>query len=100
MEDDYILKTAIYIFVSDRFYDLIYSCFGMRFIIHPKENGHNKPHIHIKYQDFEIVMNIINGETLAGNIPNSKYKIAKEWVVNNKEYLLMKLDDLVKGVKV
>ncbi len=31
----------------------------------PKE--HNPPHIHVYYQDFKGVINILNGEMLEGN---------------------------------
>lgn len=49
--DYYWLKFFIYVFEDDKYFNLLYSKFGIRIIIHPKENGHNTPHIHIQYQN-------------------------------------------------
>lgn len=81
------LKWLIYWFEEDKYYNLLYSSFGIKIILHTKENGHNIPHIHVQYQGEEVVLNIDNGEIIAGNIPKSKYKIAKQWVKDNREYI-------------
>lgn len=98
MNDYYFLKYAIYIFESDRFFDLIYSKFGMKFIIHTKENGHNSHHVHIKYQNYEVVFDINSGEVIVGNIPQNKIKYAKEWIKFNKTFLLDNWNRLVEGI--
>lgn len=49
---------------------------------------HKKPHIHAKYQDDEVVVEIPNGEVLAGNIPNSKMKLLQAWIELHKDELV------------
>jgi hypothetical protein len=36
---------------------------------------HQMLHVHAKYQDNEVVVEIPNGEILEGSIPNSKMKL-------------------------
>jgi hypothetical protein len=36
---------------------------------------HHLPHIHVRYQGEEVVINIENGETLTGKIPNSTFRL-------------------------
>lgn len=44
-----------------------------------RENGkHNLPHIHVKYNDEEVIIGILNGEILAGKIQKKKQNEAVE----------------------
>lgn len=70
---------------------------GIRFVIHPKESGHNIAHLHAQYQGKEVVIGIPNGEIIAGNLPRSQMKKASEWVRNNQEYLTEQWDTLTGG---
>ncbi|WP_407656537.1 DUF4160 domain-containing protein, partial [Methyloglobulus morosus] len=36
---------------------------------------HNTPHIHAKYQDFEVIVSIPEGNVLEGSIPIAKMKL-------------------------
>ena len=36
---------------------------------------HKLPHIHVKYQEHEVIVAIPDGEVLDGSIPNSKMKL-------------------------
>lgn len=71
---------------------------GITFVIHTKENGHNSPHLHARYQDKEAVIGIPNGEVISGTLPTSKLKKASTWVRNNRDYLEKRWDELVDGV--
>lgn len=53
-----------------------------------KEIGghHNEPHIHIKYNEFEMSMTL-DGKILDGNIPNKQKKIVEAWRVMHEDEL-------------
>ena len=51
-------------------------------------NKHHKPHIHVIYQDDEVIIEIPNGEILEGNIPKSKMKLVSAWVELHKDELV------------
>ncbi len=36
---------------------------------------HHRPHIHVKYQEHEVVVSIPEGEVLEGSIPPPKMKL-------------------------
>ena len=67
---------------------------GIKFEVRPREKNHNLPHVHAKYDKYEISIAIETGEVLAGNVPPSQQKIAIRWVRDNKEYLLGKWSDI------
>ena len=71
---------------------------GIEFIVHPKENGRNKPHLHARYQGKETVLAIPDGEVIAGNLHGSKMKQASRWIVENQDFIKAKWDELVDGV--
>ena len=56
------------------------------FIVHT--NDHNPPHIHAKYDIYEITISLLDFSVLAGNIPLKNKNIAIKWVKNNQKYLL------------
>ena len=41
---------------------------------------HNRPHIHVKYQDSEAVYSIPEGELLEGDLPKSKARLVEAWI--------------------
>ncbi|MFZ1547590.1 MAG: DUF4160 domain-containing protein [Candidatus Nitrotoga sp.] len=49
---------------------------------------HKLPHIHVKYQDDEVVVSIPDGTVLQGGIPNSKMKLLQAWIELHKEELM------------
>ncbi len=49
---------------------------------------HKKPHIHAKYQNDEVIVEIPNGEVLEGGIPNSKIKLLQAWIELHKDELV------------
>ena len=58
---------------------------------------HNKPHIHAKYQDREVVVAIPEGAVLEGNIPNSKMKLLQAWIELHKDELMADWELAVSG---
>ena len=58
----------------------------IEFIVHT--NDHNPPHIHAKYDKYEITISLLDFSVLAGNIPLKNKNIAIKWVKNNQKYLL------------
>lgn len=58
---------------------------------------HNLPHIHVKYQDNEIVISIPDGQVLQGNIPSAKMKLLSAWIEIHKEDLMESWELAVSG---
>ena len=58
---------------------------------------HNLPHIHVKYQDDEVVVAIPEGEVLEGSIPVSKMKLLQAWIELHKDELVADWDLAVSG---
>ena len=58
---------------------------------------HKKPHIHVKYQDDEVIVEIPGGEVLEGSIPNSKMKLLLAWIELHKDELMADWELAVSG---
>ena len=58
---------------------------------------HKYPHIHVKYQDDEVIVRIPNGEVLEGRIPKAKMKLLQAWIELHKEELVADWDLAVSG---
>ncbi len=58
---------------------------------------HNLPHIHVKYQDEEAVISIIDGELLGGTLKINKMKLVQAWIEIHKDELIADWDLAVKG---
>lgn len=61
---------------------------GIVFSVRTNEQNHTLPHVHAKYGDYHISIEIATGKVLAGNLPNKNQRLAVEWVIQNKEKLL------------
>ncbi len=48
---------------------------------------HKLPHIHVKYQEHEVIISIPKGNVLEGSIPNSKMKLLQAWLELHKDEL-------------
>lgn len=57
----------------------------IRMYFGPKE--HNPPHIHAIYQGSEVVVNILDGEILNGNLPSKQIKLIQAWIEIHKDEL-------------
>ena len=49
---------------------------------------HSKPHIHVEYQGDIAVIEIPNGEVLAGKIPPNKLRLIQAWVELHQDELM------------
>ena len=62
---------------------------GITFCVRTNEQNHTIPHVHAKYGDYNISIEIATGKVLAGNLPKKNQKVAVEWVLKNKDKLLV-----------
>ena len=49
---------------------------------------HKLPHIHVKYQNDEVIVTIPDGEILDDNIPKPQMKLLQAWIELHKDELL------------
>ena len=68
--------------VISMFYGLIISMYYL------DAKRHNYPHIHVQYQENEVVLRIPDGEVLEGSLPAGKLKIVQAWMEIHQEDLL------------
>ena len=58
---------------------------------------HNLPHIHVKYQEHEVIVSIPEGNILEGNIPTPKMKLLQAWIEIHKDELVANWELAVSG---
>ncbi|MDP4268092.1 MAG: DUF4160 domain-containing protein [Bacteroidota bacterium] len=68
--------------IISMFYGLIISMYYL------DNKQHNLPHIHVKYQDEEVIISIIDGTKLDGNLKESKMKLVQAWIEIHKDELI------------
>lgn len=49
---------------------------------------HHLPHIHVKYQEQEVVLSIPKGEVLEGKLKKNKMKLVQAWIEIHQEELM------------
>ena len=49
---------------------------------------HHVPHIHVRYQNDEVVVSVPEGDVLEGEIPKNKMKLLQAWVELHKDELV------------
>ena len=52
------------------------------------DQQHHEPHIHVRYQDDEVVVAIPSGKVLGGAIPDPKMKLVQAWIVLHVDELM------------
>jgi hypothetical protein len=77
--------------VISMFYGIIVSLYFM------DNKKHNRPHIHVKYQDDEAVVAIPEGEALEGRIPPAKMRLVSAWIEIHKDELMADWELAVNG---
>ncbi len=50
---------------------------------------HSVPHIHAKYQEYEVVVSIPEGDILEGSLPNPKMKLLQAWIEIHRDELIV-----------
>ncbi len=68
--------------VVSMFYGIIVSMYFF------DKRRHHQPHIHVKYQEQEIVLGIPGGEILEGTLKPNKLKLAQAWIEIHQDELL------------
>ena len=58
---------------------------------------HKLPHVHAKYQEYEVIVEIPEGNVLEGNIPVSKMKLLQAWIEIHKDELMADWELAVSG---
>ncbi len=58
---------------------------------------HKRPHIHVRYQEHEIVLGIPEGDILEGSMPSNKLKLVLAWVEIHRDELLADWELAVAG---
>ena len=68
--------------IISMFYGIIISMYYL------DNKQHNLPHIHVKYQDDEAVISIIDGQILEGTLKINKFKLVQAWIeIHNDELI-------------
>ena len=68
--------------VISMFYGIIVSLYYF------DQRKHHLPHIHVKYQDEEAVIAILDGELLEGSLRTNKMKLVQAWIEIHREELM------------
>ena len=68
--------------IISMFYGIIISMYQL------DNRQHNLPHIHVKYQDEEAVISIIDGQLIDGNLKSNKMKLVQAWIEIHNEELM------------
>ena len=58
---------------------------------------HHLAHIHARYQDAEVVLDIRTGDAIAGSFPPKQLKLVQAWMIIHKEELLLNWELAVNG---
>ena len=58
---------------------------------------HHMPHIHVKYQEQEVVLSIPDGDVVEGELKRNKMKLVLAWIEIHQEELLANWDLASRG---
>jgi hypothetical protein len=58
---------------------------------------HHAPHIHVKYQDDEVVVSIPDGEIIEGKLKPNKLRLVQAWIEIHRDELLADWELASKG---
>ena len=68
--------------VISMFYGIIVSLYYV------DNTRHHLPHLHVKYQEHEVVLSIPEGAVLEGSIPGNKLKLVEAWMEIHRDELM------------
>ena len=71
---------------------------GVYFHIRTNEQNHVLPHIHAKYGEYWISIEINSGKILDGNLPNKQQKKAVEWLIKYYELFNVYISETDEGL--
>jgi hypothetical protein len=49
---------------------------------------HHAPHIHVRYNEYRIVLGIPDGEVLEGGLPSRQMKLVQAWIEIHRDELM------------
>jgi len=58
---------------------------------------HRQPHLHARFQEFEAVLSIPDGNLLDGNLPSNKMKLVQAWMEIHRDELVADWELAVNG---
>lgn len=61
--------------------------------------NHNIPHVHAKYAEFEASISIIDGEILAGEMPQKQLRLVQAWIEIYRDELMADWEIAASGEK-
>jgi hypothetical protein len=73
------------------FYGIIVSMYYLN------NKRHHSPHIHVKYQEQDVVLSIPDGEVLEGSLKPNKMKLVQAWIEIHKDELMADWELACKG---
>jgi hypothetical protein len=80
---------------------VISSFYGLIIYMYYLDNKqHSHPHIHVKYQQFEAIFKIPDGDLLDGNLPGGKIKLILAWIELHKDELMADWELASSGQKI
>lgn len=77
--------------IISMFYGIIISMYYL------DNKKHNIPHIHVKYQEEEAVISILDGIVLEGDLKTNKMKLVQAWMVIHQDELIADWELAIKG---
>ncbi len=60
---------------------------------------HNKPHIHVRYNEYRAVFTIDTGDVLAGELPQKQRRLVEAWIELHRDELVADWSLAVEGNK-
>lgn len=76
---------------------------GIKFEVRTNEqSGHHRPHLHVSTSSASLSIAIDDGEILAksGKISPPQLKMAKEWMLKNKDLVASKWNEFSNGIEI
>ena len=77
--------------IISMFYGIIISLYFI------DKKRHKLPHIHVKYQEHEAVIQIPEGTIIEGALPSNKMKLVQAWIEIHKDELIADWELASKG---
>ena len=77
--------------IISMFYGIIISMYYL------DNKQHNLPHIHVRYQDEEAVVSVIDGQLLDGTLKTNKMKLVQAWIEIHNDELIADWELATKG---
>ena len=68
---------------------------GVVVVIYP--NDHDPPHIHASYGEYECKMTIVGAKLMGGELPKSKLKLLRRWLVLHHKEVSFAWDEIYSG---